>query len=170
MSSVFNSKVNPNLANNQANKQRFLRFTLNSQIDCLLSLPELKGAIEIMLPKILPVPQVEEYWLGIINWRGEAVWILDLAKLLGAKNWCEGEIPPQSAVAILVGNSQQTIGMLVKQAKNLESYDINEILPISSLTVPGEISPCFQGYFLDDRKQPLILLDIKSTIEDILKN
>jgi len=160
----FQAQTNP-----KADRDRFLRFPLNSQIDCLVSLAELIGVIDINLTKILPVPQIEEYWLGIINWRGEAVWILDLAKVLGAKKWYEGEKPPKSAVAILVGQKDCTIGTIVQKANTIETYNIDELLPVSSATIEQEIK-FVRGYFLDDRKQPVILLDIKTTIQDTLKH
>ena len=170
MSSPVNSQISQTQANQEPDRQRFLRFPLNSQVDCLLSLAELKGVINVNLTKILPVPEVEEYWLGVINWRGEAVWILDLAKLLNTKKWCEDNIIPKSAVAILIGNFERTIGMLVKEPNTIEYYDINELLPISSATREVEIGSFLQGYFLDERKQPVMLLDLKSTIQDLLKN
>ncbi len=170
MSSLVNSQTSQTKENSESNRERFLRFSLNSQIDCLLFLGELKGVININLSKILPVPKVEEYWLGIINWRGEAVWILDLAKLLGAKKWYEGEKPPLSAVAILTSKGDRHFGMLVKQTNTIESYNLDRLLPMSSSRIDPEISPFLRGYFLDDRKQPLMTIDIESILECVLKN
>ena len=170
MSSLANSKNFPIGVSQEQDQQRFLQFSLNLQIDCLLSLEELKGVIDISPTKMLPVPQVEEYWLGIINWRGEALWILDLAKLLRAKKWYEGEKLPKTATAILVGEEEGNIGILTRQVDTIKTYNVKELLPVSSPTINGKINSFVEGCFLDEGKQPIMLLEIKAIIQDALKH
>lgn len=154
----------------RADRQRFLRFPLNSQIDCLLQLENLKGVINVKTETILPVPQVAEYWLGIINWRGEAIWILNLANLISDNFNREQNIIPKMAVAMLVEDRHSTVGILVEQLSAIESYNLEEILPISSTMLTSKLCSFLQGYFLDSEQQPLMVLDIESTLQGTLKN
>ena len=146
----------------QQQRERFLQFSLKEEINGLVSLGDLQGTIEIALTDILPVPQVAEYWLGISNWQGEAIWILDLAQLVGAPNWCRRESLSQSGMAMLITIENQTIGLLVEKVKGIEIYDLQHCLPIAEINTTAKMRSLFQGYFLDLNGKPSMLLDIKS--------
>lgn len=144
--------------------ERFLRFPLNSQVNSLLSLSDLQGTISIQLQEILPVPHISESWLGIINWRGEAIWILDLAGFLNGTHWCRQPNINTEGMAILIQVKTQTIGLLVKQVKTIESYERNELLPIIESMIPQQQQKFFQGYFLDLDGKPLMVLNIPNLV------
>lgn len=145
--------------------ERFLEFPLNSQLNSLLSLSDLQGTININIKEILPVPNVAEFWLGIVNWRGEAIWILDLAGFLGDVHWCrQDNISPQG-MGILVQIETQSIGLLVKRVNTIESYRKEELLPIMESMIPKEQQKFFQGYFLDSEGKPVMLLNIPNLVQ-----
>ncbi len=145
--------------------QRFLRFPLNAEMNGLLPLADLRGVINVSLTDILPVPQVAEFLLGMMNWRGEAIWILDLAGLLGAMHWCRGETVSVSGMAMLIQVDNQTVGLLVEQVSTIESYDPEQRLSVSDLMLPAELQSFLQGYFVDLQGHPLMLLDIHAVIQ-----
>lgn len=170
MSSFINDRTLENIADRKTDLERFLRFPLNSEIDCLLSLEDLKGVINVKMETILPVPQIPAYWLGIINWRGEAIWILDLVKLLASKQERQKDNIPKIATAMLIEDRLETIGILVEQVSTIEAYNVQNILPISSTMLASELSSFLKGYFLDSKQQPLMVLDLESTLQSALKN
>lgn len=170
MSSITNDRIFQTSASSQSEQNRFLRFPLNSQIDCSIALADLTGVINIELERILPVPQVAEPWLGIINRRGEAIWLLDLTRLLSQKNWSEAKIVPKTAVAMLAVAGRETIGLVVERLSTIECYDLRQLLPISSTILDNRLRACLQGYFLDLKNQPLMVLDIEATVQGILNN
>ncbi|MEH1887618.1 chemotaxis protein CheW [Nostoc sp.] len=149
----------------QGNNQRFLRFPLNGKVNGLLPLADLRGVIQVALTEILPVPQVAEFLLGIMNWRGEAIWILDLAALLGATHWCRQEGVRNSGMAMLVQVQNQTVGLLVEQVNTIEVHDPQERLEISTSMLPGRLGSFLQGYFVDSQGSPLMLLDTQVVIQ-----
>ncbi|MBW4563905.1 MAG: chemotaxis protein CheW [Mojavia pulchra JT2-VF2] len=149
----------------QGNNQRFLRFPLNGKVNGLLPLADLRGVIQVALTEILPVPQVAEFLLGIMNWRGEAIWILDLAGLLGATHWCRRENVRNSGMAMLVQVQNQTVGLLVEQVNTIEVYDSQERLGISASMLPTRLKSFLQGYFMDAQGSPLMLVDTHAVIQ-----
>jgi chemotaxis signal transduction protein len=149
----------------QGNKHRFLRFPLNAKVHGLLPLADLRGVIQVALTEILPVPQVAEFLLGIMNWRGEAIWILDLAGLLGATHWCRRENVRNFGMAMLVQVQNQTVGLLVEQVNTIEVYDPQERLAISASMLPARLGSFLQGYFVDSQGSPLMLLDTHVVIQ-----
>ncbi|MBX9258035.1 chemotaxis protein CheW [Desmonostoc muscorum CCALA 125] len=149
----------------QGNNQRFLRFPLNGKVNGLLPLADLRGVIQVALTEILPVPQVAEFLLGIMNWRGEAIWILDLAALLGATHWCRREGVRNSGMAMLIQVQNQTVGLLVEQVNTIEVHDPQERLAISTSMLPTRLGSFLQGYFVDSQGSPLMLLDTQVVIQ-----
>lgn len=149
----------------QQDGQRFLRFPLNAEVNGLLSLADLQGVINVALQDILPVPQVTEFLLGIMNWRGEAIWILDLAGLLGATHWCQQETVANSGMAMLIQVEGQTIGLLVEKVSTIETYDPKQRLPVTEAMLFNQLQPFLQGYLVDSQGNPLMLLDINAVIQ-----
>ena len=151
-----------------ASGERFLKFPLNSQINSLLSLSDLRGTIEVCLTEILPVPHIAESWLGIVNWRGEALWILDLACFLGGVHWCRQAKVEDQAMAILIQLKAQTVGLLVRQIHTIESYERTKLLPIPEPMLSQQQHKFFEGYFLDPDGQALMLLDLSSLLTALI--
>ena len=147
----------PQLSQQQG--ERFLQFYLKKDINGLIPLNKLQGTIEIALTDILPVPQIAPYWLGIANWKGEAIWILDLAQLLGASNWCQQKSIATSGMAMLIAIENKTIGLLVKAIAGIKTYDLQSCLPITEVNVTAKMNSLFDGYFLNSRGEPSMLLN-----------
>ena len=151
----------------QQEGQRFLRFSLTAEVDGLLLLADLQEVINLDLKNILPVPKVAKSMLGIINWRGKATWIVDLANLWGACHWCQREPIPDAGKAILVQCKDETIGLLIEQVKNIEIYDPQQCLPISEGMFSEELRSLAQGYSLDSQGKTWIVLDIHAIMQAI---
>ena len=148
----------------QQEGHRFLRFPLNSEVNGLISLADLQGVINVALKDILPVPEVANFFLGIINCQGEAIWILDLANLLGATHWYQRKSPLDSGVGMLVRVENYTIGLLVERANAIETYEPQQILPVSEDMLPKQMRDFLQGYFLDCKGKPRMVLDLRAAI------
>ena len=147
--------------NQQQEGKRFLQFSLQAGINGLVPLAELQGTIEVAIQDILPVPQVAEFWLGVVNWQGEAIWIVDLAGLLGASHWCRQDPIIASGMAILLEVEQHKIGLLVEQVKSIETIDPQLCVPIAEVNYSPRLRSLLQGYFLNERGEYSLLLDLK---------
>lgn len=163
---------------NSQQGERFLEFSLKAENNALIALKDLRGTIEISLREILPIPHVAEFWLGIINWQGEAVWILDLAQLLGAPNWYQKKPLITFGMIMLIEMEKQIIGLLVEKIQGIESYIPENCLPITDInfvsqkysassTTEVTLRVCqtkslFKGYFLNNYNEPSMVLDINS--------
>jgi positive phototaxis protein PixI len=156
----------------QQQGERFLQFSLKAEINGLVSLKDLQGTIELSLTDILPVPNVADFWLGISNWQGEAIWILDLAQLLGATNWYRRTPIITSGMAILIKIEQQTLGLLVEEVQEIKNYELQHCLPITEINLTTQMQAhgsdvgrsIFKGYFLNSRGEPSMVLDLNNLI------
>jgi positive phototaxis protein PixI len=141
--------------------ERYLSFSLDRGINALISLADLQGVIELSFQDILPVPQMHESLLGVINWRGKATWILDIAGLVGATHWCRREPIATSGMGMLVQIQQETMGFLVEEIGTIEIYQPQDCLPVTVGMFGNRLQPFLQGYFLDSRQNPKVVLNLQ---------
>lgn len=144
---------------------RFLQFALSEDITGLLSLDRLVEVIKIHPQEILPIPELPEYWLGIANRRGEAVWIVDLPYFIGDIHLFRRELVPEVCMAILIQAQDQAIGLLVEQVSSIEVYNLNSLQTFSSQTLSSKLLALVEGYFVDADGNTLALLNVDAIIE-----
>ncbi|MDY7016132.1 MAG: chemotaxis protein CheW, partial [Cyanobacteriota bacterium] len=63
--------------------EEFLRFYLSAKDAALLPVSCVKEVLQVVAADILPVPHLSDRLLGVYNWRGEMLWLVDLNRLLG---------------------------------------------------------------------------------------
>jgi chemotaxis signal transduction protein len=108
------------------------------------------------------------YLLGISNWRGEAIWVLDLAGLLGGEGLTHREALPHSCMAIVMPAGEQHLGILVDQVKTIDEYDPQSLQPISAEMGDAEFVSMCKGYFAHEAADPLWLIDVDALLQKVL--
>jgi purine-binding chemotaxis protein CheW len=105
------------IQDSKANKdQRFLTFSVNNE-EFAIPLLEVKEVIA-KPTQITPVPTSPNYFVGIVNLRGEIISIIDLKTKLEIKN--SSPSSSQSAVIIIELNNK-SFGILVDQVNDVIS-------------------------------------------------
>lgn len=64
-------------------EQQFLRFHLFPDSPALLPIHQITEVLTIPLRQIVPIPHMPAWTMGVYNWRGEILWIVDLGHLVG---------------------------------------------------------------------------------------
>ncbi|MDR9404303.1 MAG: chemotaxis protein CheW [Halothece sp. Uz-M2-17] len=125
--------------------QRFLRFHLGVEDTALLSVNAVKEVLSVSGGNILPVPDVSSSVLGLHNWRGEMLWVVDLNDLLGFSALWEIENIATSINVIVLQVEQREIGIAVRQVETIEQHDWQKLQPPEGLFPPHILSYA-QGY------------------------
>ena len=146
---------------------RFLQFPLGIETTGLISLDRLVEVLKVRPNEILPIPELPEYLLGIANRRGEAVWIVDLFYLMGSPPLSRRELVPKVCMAILIQAEEQAIGLLVEQVSSIEVYNLSNLQPFPTQTLPSRLLSLLEGYFIDSRGNTLALLNVDTIIEKV---
>lgn len=118
-------------------RQRLLRFPLGQEDSALLPLEQIAEVLRINATEILPIPEMLNGVLGICNWRGEMIWLVDLNHLVG---YSSPLVPDQefiSFMVIVVQMDDQAIGLAVQQVDDIELHDLHQLQP----AIPGIFSP-----------------------------
>ncbi|MFN5729854.1 MAG: chemotaxis protein CheW, partial [Pseudanabaena sp.] len=101
--------------------------------------------------------------MGIYNWRGDVIWVIDLASLLGYKplyaQQYEQEKLQDKCHIVFLRNQDNVIGLAVPRVGQIVKCDISTI-QTSALTFanPAMMKAC-QGYWLSGAEETFLVLD-----------
>ncbi|QHG16308.1 chemotaxis protein CheW [Nostoc sp. ATCC 53789] len=146
-------------------KEKFLSFNLGVKDTAVISLQHITEVLQVSLPEICGVPQMSSSILGIYNWRGEMLWLVDLEAMLGYPPISQGANLISIMMAIVLENNGKYLGLLVKQLIDIEWLDIQQMKPPSSELFYPKISPFLQGYFINNSEDIIFNLDAITIIQ-----
>ena len=161
-------KINPSLSGIEEQTsvtaqggQRFLRFHLGEEDSALLSVNTVKEVLSISGEKMLPVPDMATSVLGIHNWRGEMLWVIDLNDLLGFSPLWEIEDITANMNIVVLQVDHQEIGIAVRQVETIEQHDWQKLQPPEGL-FPPQILSYAKGYLTEANS---IILDASALVK-----
>jgi len=106
--------------------ERLLRFPLGLQDSALLPLEQITEILRVNVAEILPVPEMPSCVLGICNWRGEMLWLVDLNHLVGSPPLSMREQVLASPAAMVVQVNHQSVGLVVPQVNDMTCRNSNQ--------------------------------------------
>ncbi len=126
-------------------RQKFLCFALGSQERGLLPLEQIAEVLSVTIADILPVPEMPNCVLGIHNWRGKMLWLVDLNYLLDYPPLSPPE-QSEALMAMVIQINGQSMGLVVQSVLDIELYDPIQIQPASADLFPPRLLPFLLGY------------------------
>ena len=157
--------------------ERFLRFQLVPGTTALLPLTQLAEVLTIPVGQITPIPQLPAWMMGVYNWRSEALWMVDLAHLVGLTPWYQQTFSiTYAAVVLRTGATDtlikhaadQAIGLVINQTEAIEwcKPDSFQVLPNN---VNPQLASFLRGYHRKSNDEQLAVFDDASIIAAILQ-
>lgn len=143
--------------------QKFLRFRLDQTQSMLLAVETITAVQTIAIADILPVPQMNACVLGMSNWRGESLWLVDLAQQLGLSAITAQSQRLTTLIAIVVQVNDRALGLVVPEIYEIEEHNPSWLLNPSADLYPQQTLPFIKGYFKHDRS---IVLDASVVMQD----
>ena len=74
-------------------RQQFLRFQLQPSVpdrvaplSWSIEIDRVTELVNLPIDRVVPMPQLPPAVMGVYNWRGEILWIIDLATFLGVND------------------------------------------------------------------------------------
>ena len=127
--------------------------------------------INMQLDLVVPIPHLPPAVIGVYNWRGEILWVVDLSRLLGLTNRtieCHRYIfKPTIAISTTAttGSETKTIGLVVNEISEIEWYRSAPIIePIADNQHP-ELWRWMRGYTGAVAGEKLAILDSRAIME-----
>jgi positive phototaxis protein PixI len=128
------------------NVVRLLRLPLELGDSALLPLEQIREIIRVDVAEILPVPEMPSCVLGICNWRGEMLWVVDLNDLVGYPSpFRTQQLLLSSLMILVIQVNNQSIGLGVQQVKDIELHDMRQLMPATPGLFSSSLLPFVAG-------------------------
>jgi positive phototaxis protein PixI len=167
------------------NRHQFLRFSLQPGLIALIEIERTLELANIPTDRIVPMPHLPPAVRGVYNWRGEILWIVDLALLLGLDGATQRHRSVQPTIVLSSGGevdtfqrqqrsvsataaepTAQTIGFIVDEIVEIEWCEID---PTSGGSLPAQLDPALaqwvSGIWESPDGQDLAILDVQAILD-----
>ncbi len=161
------------------NAEQFLRLhLLNTPV--LLSVGQMTEVLTVPIGQIVPIAHMPAWVMGVHNWRGEVLWMVDLCHLCGLAPWYEQRPVAAHAAVVLqtriptskpsasrpsASAKSRTLGLAVSQIGEMEWCDPQQIQALSLSAVAPEITQFLRGYWWNLSGDMLAVLDGEAIAE-----
>ncbi len=145
--------------------QKFLIFNVGEQDKAVIPLNDVAEVMQVSLKEICGVPQMPDSVLGIYNWRGEMLWLVDLESMLGYEPRSQDAHGFSKLMTVVVQNQGKSLGFLVNRLMDIEGIETVDMKPPSDELFTSKILPFLQGYFISETEEMIMNLDVPSVLQ-----
>ena len=142
-----------------------LKFKLYPDTSAMLPIDRITEVVKLQLAQITPIPQLPSWVMGVYNWRGDILWMLDLGQLLGLDSWYLHQHDRASHPAIILSPNRQVkdeskihLGLVVAGVEDLEHCEPTAIQAVGA-GVNARLSSFLRGYWLKASGEMILALD-----------
>ncbi len=147
-------------------KQKFLSFSLGIRDTAVIPLEQITEVVQIPLTEICGVPQMPNCVVGIYNWRGEMLWLVDLEEMLGYPPLLQGSNFLSKMMALVLEHEGKYLGILIRQLIDIDGLDSQQMKQPSGEVFYPEMTPFLRGYFINDAEQMIFNLDASAMVQN----
>jgi positive phototaxis protein PixI len=142
-------------------QQKFLQFEIEEGEIALLDAAIAPEIRLVATDEIVPVPQLPDWVVGIYQWRGEMLWLIDLGSLMefSSLNW------QNKNYTIVLQSGDRFLGLVVPKVYGLEEYDWQQLHEPSEDIFSPHLMPFVRGFFLKEDREIIKLLDLEGIFQ-----
>lgn len=130
------------------NHQQILRFSLGLQDSALLPLEQITEILKINSVEVLPIPATHSCVLGVCNWRGEMLWVIDLEHLVGYAPLLQ-QRQSEPLIVMVIHWNDHLLGLGVRQVGEIERHELQKLQPVIPGLFPPQLQPFVLGTLLE---------------------
>ncbi|WP_369426732.1 chemotaxis protein CheW [Waterburya agarophytonicola] len=172
MSDIFSQSHQSNSQTQLVNKteqKQFLRFNLYDHTKLMLPIKQITEVLKIQFSQIVPIPQMPSWVMGVYNWRGDILWMVDLGHLIGLNPWYQQNTNRSNHTAIVLSPNKEkhntnaegniNLGLVISKVEDLEMCNVGEIQIPPRSTINSQLAPFLEGYWLQPQGDMIMVLN-----------
>lgn len=179
VSQSYQSQLHSKLAS-KAEKKQFLKFYLYESSKAMLPIKQITEVLKIQFNQIVPIPQMPAWVMGVHNWRGDILWMVDLSHLMGFSPWYQKSTHRSRHTAIVLSpNNEQSrlnttnrinLGLVVSKVEDIEMFNVADIQVPPGSNSNTQMEKFLQGYWLEPTEEMMMVLDEEAIVAAMPNN
>lgn len=105
--------------------EQFLTLILPEQ-RVMLPAQQLLEVLSLSSDRLSPIPDTPSYAMGVTNWRGEVLWVVDLSALMGLEPLYRQPLRLRKFPVVIVSHPTTPIGLAVVEVGKMVRCDAQE--------------------------------------------
>lgn len=138
-------------------QEQFLSFVLPSDHQALLPTHQLLEILSVTSGQIIPIADMPRAVMGVFNWRGEILWMVDLGELLGFPPLFSQSLRRPHFSTLILQSQGKTLGLVVEQVAQMVWCNPAQIQATPAPRVTPELAAYLRGYYLQAETTWLVL-------------
>lgn len=144
--------------------QQFLKFLLPPNVNVMLATDRITEILNLNVNQIVPIPQVSSEVIGVSNWRGEVLWLIDLGELLKVEPLHHQNSQAIDYRTLVIHHSNGCLGLVINQVSQTLWCNPVEIQRLSETQRTNQRSRCLQGYWSSSEGETIWVLDCDAVV------
>jgi positive phototaxis protein PixI len=149
---------------------QYISFRLANGLRGMIPTSQLTETINLELGSIVQIPDLPPAVVGICGWRGEVLWLADLAYALRSPPLLSGDYPGAKCSVLRVTANQQTFGILVTEVQQLIRCDRQDISPTLPPQIPPEVAPLVAGQYQPSPGEIILSINLEALLESLKRS
>ena len=166
------------------NRQQFLRFSIQPGSMALIEIDRVMELVNIPISRVVPMPHLPPAVRGVYNWRGDILWIVDLAVLLGGGKEVSRKYRSLQPIVILSSTTampersslgsttldhqaDSAIGVIVEEIIEIEWCDLELISPNLPTSIDPELAKWMRGIWESPTGENFLVLDATAILDRV---
>lgn len=125
---------------------------------------QLTETINLELGKIVQIPDLPPAVVGVCGWRGEVLWLVDLAYALGLSPLLGADYQSAKCSLLRVSVNQHNFGLLVMEVGQLVRCDRQELVPGIPSQINPEAAPLVDGQYSPSQGKLLLSVNLEALL------
>lgn len=126
---------------------------------------QLMETVNLELGTIVQVPDLPPAVIGVCNWRGEVLWLVDLSLALGLPSLLGTDYQSAKCNVLKVTVNQQSFGILVAEVRQLVRCDRQKIQPGIPSSLEFEAAQLVEGFYAATQDIKILSIDLAGLLE-----
>lgn len=146
---------------------QFLSFSLTPENQAMLPTAFLAEVLNLDPSQIVPIPDVSPSVMGVCNWRGQILWLIDLAYLLGVGTLFAHDLHHPKHSVMVIRSQGKVLGLAVNEVGHLIDYKQSQILPAPPISNPQMqvLALCLKGQISSPEGRNFLVLDADAIVK-----
>jgi positive phototaxis protein PixI len=162
-------------------QQQFLRFSIQPGFMALIEIDRTIELVNMPLSRVVPMPHLPPAVRGVYNWRGDILWIVDLAVLLAGGREVSHKYRSLQPIVILSSapvaertrstpatsdyQADTAIGVIVEEIVEIEWCDLDLISSNLPTNLDPELAKWMRGVWESPTGENFLVLDAAAILD-----